>query len=114
MSKWASRINLTLPDSLRIEVKKAAKEAHLTESAFIREAIKSRLRNPPEDPFYWLQPEKETQEMSAAGHLLLILVAGIYAYEEKRATADEKKVADERANRIISGFWEREKKKNNS
>ena len=54
MKKTAPRIIITLPEPLRREVKRAAKEAHLTESAFIREAIKSRLRNPPEDPLYWL------------------------------------------------------------
>ena len=108
MKNTANKILLTLPEPLRKEIKKAAKEAHLTESAFIREAIKSRLRNPPEDPMPWLQPEKENLELSSAAKMLLLMVAQLLAFADHKATSDERKLAGERAKKIVNDFLENE------
>jgi hypothetical protein len=105
MKKTASRMIITLSEPLRKEIKKAAKEAHLTESAFIREAIKSRLRNPPADPLDWLQPEQKDLEVSKAGKLLLLMVAQLYVHNDQRVTPDERKLAGERAKKIVDEFF---------
>jgi hypothetical protein len=111
MVKTKDGLLLNLSPSLRNEVKKAAKEANLTETAFIREAIKSRLRNPPEDPLYWLQPEKEDFDISSTGKLLLLMVAQILAFADHKATPDERKLAGTRGKKIVSDFLESESSK---
>lgn len=112
MKKTTDGILLNLSVSLRNEVKKAAKEADLSETAFIREAIKSRLRNPPEDPLYWMQPEKEDVVISSTGRMLLLMVAQVFAFTDQRATPDERKLATERAKKLVNDFLEREAQSN--
>jgi hypothetical protein len=76
MKKIVPRINITLSDPLRKELKRAAKESHLNESAFIREAIKFYLRERINDPLLHLQPKEEvisTLSKPERAQLLVVL-----------------------------------------
>lgn len=110
MSKTSTKILLSLPEPLREAIKRAAEEEHLSESAFIREAIRLRLRNPPDD-LYWLQSEKKDFELSSTDQILLRMVAQILSFEDARATPEERKIATDNAKKIIATFLEKERSK---
>ncbi len=56
---------LRLGEPLREAVKKAAKASCMTETVYIREAVKFRLRRQADDPLFWLEPmSNEIKELT--------------------------------------------------
>ena len=94
MKKILPRINITLPEILRKEVKKAARGAHVTESAFIREAIKFYLRERANDPLFHLQPnEKEISTLPKHEEAQLLMTFQTYNLVQKLSKPEAVKEA---------------------
>jgi hypothetical protein len=103
MLKTTEKILLTLPQTLRREVKKAATKAQLTESALIREAIKFYLRERADDPLFHLQPkEEEVSALSKQEKAQLLVILQTFNLVQKLSRPEAIKEAGQWAAEMAS------------